>query len=417
MRRACVVGSGSREHALAHVLARSAQVVAVPGSDAMAADGIEVSSCSPIDVDADLYVIGPEQPLVDGLGDELRAAGHQVVGPGADGARLEGSKSYMKAFLADAGVPTSRYESFEDPERASEFIRTLSGTIVVKTDGLAAGKGVLVTDDREEAIADATAKLAGVAFGDAGRRVVIEEGLTGDECTLLVLVDGHSAVPLAPARDYKRLGDGDRGPNTGGMGAVSPASHGDALVTGAIMREAITPTLKELARRGIEYRGVLYAGVMLTDLGPRLLEFNVRFGDPETQVVLPRLDDDAYDLLCAVASGTLGATPRFVDDACVTVVLATHGYPEVPRVGQEIGGLGDDGQLLGHPDGVHVYHGATRYEAGRFVTSGGRALAVTALGTTVEDARTRAYDAIRTIRFDGQQLRSDIAAVPAEVLS
>jgi phosphoribosylamine--glycine ligase len=417
VRRACVIGDGAREHALAHALSRTAEVVVVPGSAGMAADGLEVSGSSPLDVAADLFVIGPEQPLVEGLADQLRASGRLVVGPGAEGARLEGSKSFMKEVLVDAGVPTARHGSYTDVARASGFIRALGGTVVVKTDGLAAGKGVLVTADLDEAIADATAKLDGSSFGDAGRRVVIEEGLVGDECTLLVLVDGDTAFPLAPARDYKRLCDGDNGPNTGGMGAVSPAPGVDDELTATIMRESVEPTLAELRRRGIEYRGVLYAGVMLTADGPRLLEFNVRFGDPETQVVLPRLADDPYDLLCAVASGTLGARPRFIGDAAVTVVLAAPGYPGAPSVGQRINGLGDDGQLVGHPEGVHVYHGATRRHGGGFVTAGGRPMSVTGLGASVREARARAYDAIGAIRFEGQHVRSDIAAVSAEVLS
>ena len=274
-----------------------------------------------------------------------------------------------------------------------------------------------MTDDRAEALADITAKLSGTAFGEAGRRVVIEEGLDGEECTLLVLVDGTNAVPLAAARDYKRLGDADWGPNTGGMGAVSPAPGVDDTIVERIMREAVAPTVAELRRRGIEYRGVLYAGVMLTADGPRLLEYNVRFGDPEAQVVLPRLADDLYDVLCDVASGTLRATPRFASDAAVTVVLASPGYPDAPRTGATISGLGDDGQLAGRPEGVHVYHAATRRGAGGFVTAGGRVLSVTALGTTVLDARARVYDAIREIRFDGRQVRTDIAAVAAGVRS
>jgi phosphoribosylamine--glycine ligase len=417
VRRACVIGAGAREHAIAHVLGRSASVVAVPGSEGMAADGIEVSSSSPLDVEADLYVVGPEEPLVDGLADRLRAADRLVVGPGEDGARLEGSKAFMKELLVDAGVPTARHGSFDDAARAATFIRSLGTTIVVKTDGLAAGKGVLVTDDVDEAIRDATAKLAGTAFGDAGRRVVIEEGLDGEEFTLLVLVDGTSAVPLALARDYKRLMDADRGPNTGGMGAVSPAPGVDDRVVDQVMGDAVAPTIAELRRRGIEYRGVLYAGVMLTAAGPRLLEYNVRFGDPESQVILPRLADDLYDLLCDVASGSLGSPPRFVCEAAVTVVLASPGYPDAPRSGQAISGLGDDGQLERSRDGVHVYHAATRRASGGFVTAGGRVLSVTALGGTVADARARAYDAIRDVRFDGQQVRTDIAAEPAEVRS
>jgi phosphoribosylamine---glycine ligase len=409
-RHACVVGAGAREHALALALSRSADVSVVPGSEAMRAPRITPTGGTALDVDADLFVIGPEQPLVDGLADELRARGKLVVGPGRAGARLEGSKAFMKDVLLAAGVPTARHGSFEDAGAAVAFMHELGGTIVVKTDGLAAGKGVLVTDDLDAAAADVAAKLSGAAFGDAGRRVIVEEGLTGTECTLLVLVDGSTAVPLAPARDYKRLGEDDTGPNTGGIGAVSPpAGVGDALVA-EIMSTAVEPTLKELAARGIEYRGVLYAGLMVERGSAKVLEYNVRLGDPEAEVVLPRLADDPFDLFEATAAGTLTGAPRFTPDAAVTVILAAAGYPGSVATGAVIHGLGEDGQLRSHRDGVVVFHGASRKERDHYVVAGGRVLAVTALAPTVAAARTRAYEAVDQLSFEGCQLRRDIAS-------
>lgn len=409
-RTACVVGDGAREHALALALSRSADVVVTPGNDGMAAAGLRCEATPPIELVADLFVVGPEKPLVEGLADALRSQGKRVFGPGAAGARLEGSKAFMKELLGAAGVPTARYGTFRDLGAASAFLEELGGTVVVKTDGLAAGKGVLVTDDHELALRDVAAKLSGEAFGDAGRCVVIEEGLQGEECSLLVLFDGSTAVPLAPARDHKRLGDGDAGPNTGGMGAVSPAPGVDELVVKRLMVEAVEPTIAELSRRGLEYRGVLYAGVMLTDDGPKVLEYNVRFGDPEAEVVLPRLLDDPFDVLEAVAAGTLANTPRFSDDAAVCVVLAAAGYPGAVQLGAPITGLGDDGQLPGTPSGVTVFHGATTREDGRFRVAGGRPLTVTALGASVPDARARAYEAALGISFEGRHLRRDVAA-------
>ena len=337
--KVCVVGSGGREHALAHVLGRTAEVVVAPGNP-----GIPGSvDASPADIDADLYVVGPEVPLVAGLADELRAAGRLVFGPGADGARLEGSKAWMKAVVEAAGVPTARYASFTEPELAIAYLRDMPGPWVTKTDGLAAGKGVLVAASLDEAVADVEAKLAGESFGDAGRTVVIEEGMTGSELSLLAVCDGTRAVALAPAQDFKRIGDGDTGPNTGGMGAYSPVPAVDDALVADIMARFVEPTLAELRRRGIDYRGVLYAGLMLTAEGPKLVEYNVRFGDPEAQVVLPRLRTDLADLLAAAAAGDLTAapTPEFVDDACVTVVLASEGYPSTPRTGDVIEGMAD----------------------------------------------------------------------------
>ncbi|HEX8803566.1 MAG TPA: phosphoribosylamine--glycine ligase, partial [Acidimicrobiales bacterium] len=316
------MGSGAREHALAHVLARGADVVVTPGNP-----GIPGSVATPpAEVAADLYVVGPEAPLVAGLADELRATGRLVLGPGADGARLEGSKAWMKEVVAAAGVPTARHAAFAEVEPALAFLRGLPPPWVVKTDGLAAGKGVLVTGSLAEAEDDVRAKLSGRTFAGAGRTVVIEEGMTGPELSILAVCDGTRAVALAPAQDFKRVGDGDAGPNTGGMGAYSPVPFAGPDVVADVLDRFVGPTLAALRARGIDYRGVLYAGLMMTADGPRLVEYNVRFGDPEAEVVLPRLASDLGDLLAAAAAGRITAAvePTFVDDACVTVALATE---------------------------------------------------------------------------------------------
>lgn len=444
----CVVGSGGREHALAHCLARQGPVVLAPGRASMArppraqpsrprpsearpgpssrapvaAPGdelaslcyeISVTDLAPEEIDADLFVIGPEVPLVDGLADRLRHRGRLVVGPGADGARLEGSKAYMKALVTAAGAPTPRWGAFRELDAAIGFLRRLPGPYVVKTDGLAAGKGVLVTADLDEAERDVADKLSGAAFGVAGRVVVIEEAIAGMECSLLVCCDGTRAEPLPPARDYKRLRDGDRGPNTGGMGACSPVPDvPDGFVSEA-MESIIHPTLHELARRGIDYRGVLYAGLMATEEGPKLLEYNVRLGDPEAEVVLPRLDGDVLELFHSMASGRLRAAPRERDEAAVCVVAAAEGYPDAPVAGGAITGCDRAGSL----DGVTVFHAGTARGAERtsdvepeLSVAGGRVLVVTALGKDLGSARERAYEAMGEISFPGMQFRSDIAA-------
>jgi phosphoribosylamine--glycine ligase len=411
--RVCVVGSGGREHALAVALSRTATVVVCPGNAGMSALGVHCVAGPPESVPADLYVIGPEVPLVDGLADRLRAAGHLVFGPGAEGARLEGSKVWMKDLLSTAGVPTARYGAFTEEGPALEFLRSLPGPWVVKTDGLAAGKGVLVTSDRAAAEADLRAKLSGRAFGDAGRTVVVEEFLAGEELSLMAVCDGRSAWALAPAQDFKRIADGDAGPNTGGMGAYSPVPSAASMVS-AVMAEAVHPTLDALSSRGIDYRGVLYAGLMLTADGPRVLEFNVRFGDPETQVVLPRWDGDVTRVLAAAAAGRLGdvAPPAFSADAAVCVVLAAPGYPDRPETGGRIEGL----PALAARDGVQVYcAGVAADEDDGLVTAGGRVLAVTALGPEIESARRRAYDAVPAVSWSGLYYRTDIAAAAAAV--
>jgi phosphoribosylamine--glycine ligase len=413
--KVCVVGSGGREHALAHVLARTAEVVVTPGNPGMV-DPISVTAAPATEVEADLVVIGPEAPLVDGLADRLRADGRTVMGPGADGARLEGSKAFMKEVLADAGVPTARFAAFGASQGAEAvaYLESLPGPWVIKTDGLAAGKGVLVAQTMAEARADVEAKLSGSAFGEAGRRIVIEEGLAGEECSLLVLYDGTTAVPLLPAQDFKRIGDGDRGPNTGGMGAYAPMPHVSPAQVDDIMATAVEPLLAALARRGIDYRGVLYAGLMLGDDGPKVIEYNVRFGDPETQVVLPLLEGDAAALFMAVATGTLGrmAAPAFSGDAAVCVVMASPGYPEQPRPGGTITGLTASGQSTVAVEGVTVFHAGTSRPdpAGPFVTAGGRVLAVTAVAPTLALARANAYTALEPISWDGVLVRRDIAA-------
>ncbi len=413
--RVCVVGSGGREHALALALARTADVAVCPGNGGMAALGVTCVADPPESIPADLFVIGPEEPLVRGLADRLRAAGRLVFGPGAAGARLEGSKAWMKDLLAAAGVPTAAYASFESIGPAEEFLRSLPGPWVVKTDGLAAGKGVLVTADLEAAIADARAKLSGASFGGAGRRVVVEEGLAGPELSIMAICDGKIARILAAAQDFKRAGDDDTGPNTGGMGAYSPVPVASGAAVQEVLDGAIVPTLAALRACGIDYRGVLYAGLMITPTGPKILEFNVRFGDPETQVVLPRWCGDVAGTLAAAAAGRLDTVeaPQFAPDAAVCVVLASPGYPATPRTGDVIDGIEEVHQL----PGVQLYAagvGVSPTQPG-LITTGGRVLGVGATGPTVATARDRAYDAVARISWPGITYRRDIARAAAEV--
>lgn len=402
----CVVGSGGREHALADVLGRSARVVVTPGNP-----GIPGSIDTPPEqVEADLFVVGPEVPLVDGLADRLRARGALVFGPGADGARLEGSKAWMKQVLADAGVPTARHGSFTELDPALAYLDTMAPPFVVKTDGLAAGKGVVVTDSLTEARNAAGDYLSGQAFGDAGRTVVIEEGMVGPELSVLAVCDGQRAVPLAPAQDFKRAGDGDEGPNTGGMGAYSPVPLVDDAVLGDVMDRFVEPTLARLRALDIDYRGVLYAGLMMTADGPRMLEYNVRFGDPETQVVVPRLTSDLGELLAQAAAGRILDEPTFSSDHTVTVVCASEGYPAAPRTGDRIEGI-DRARGL---EGVSVYcAGVGAGDDGGLVTAGGRVLNVVGRGPTLAEARRRAYEGVARISWPGMHHRGDIAATAA----
>jgi len=412
--RAVVVGAGAREHALAWGLARSAEVVVTPGNAGIAAHGLSCVDTPATELDADLFVVGPEQPLVEGLADELRAQGKCVVGPGAAGARLEGSKAYMKEFLRAAGVPTARFGVFSDRGEAASFLATLSPPYVIKTDGLAAGKGVLVTTDADAALADVADKLSGTAFGAAGTTIVVEEGLCGEECSLLVLCDGTSTRAFVPAQDFKRVGDADTGANTGGMGAYAPM----ALARGTldeVLERIVAPTLAELRARGVDYRGVLYAGLMVTREGPQLLEYNVRFGDPEAESIVPLYAERLLDLLSATAEGRLGEVSAEATGSAVTVVLASRGYPERPVAGDVIGGLGEDGQLESAREGVTIFHAGTSRDArGRFMTAGGRVLAVTAVADSLEEARRRCYDAVSLVKFSGMVVRRDIARAAVE---
>jgi phosphoribosylamine--glycine ligase len=400
--KVCVVGAGGREHALASLLSRTAEVVVTPGNP-----GIPGSvPTPPEEIEADLFVVGPEQPLVEGLADRLRAKGKLVLGPGADGAELEGSKAFMKQVLVEAGVPTARYGAFDDVGPALDFLRSLPGPWVVKTDGLAAGKGVLVTSSLIEAEDDVKAKLAGEAFGDAGRRVVIEEGMAGEELSVFALCDGTRAVAMGSAQDYKRVGDGGTGPNTGGMGCYSPVPFADQALVDRIMAEAIEPTLAALSAKGIDFRGFLFAGLMITDEGPKMIEYNVRFGDPEAEVLLPRLEGDAAALFAEAAAGELRSTPSFSDDACVTVICASQGYPASPRTGDRIHGL-DRARSL---PGVEVFcAGVKADDDGTLRTAGGRVLAVTGRGSDLASARSTAYDAVSRISWSGMHHRTDIA--------
>jgi phosphoribosylamine--glycine ligase len=408
MSRAVVVGGDGRAHVLAHVLSRSCDEVIVSGGNAGTPNA---TSSPPEELDADLFVISPEAPLVDGIADRLRAQGKRVYGPGADGARLEGSKAWMKELVSEAGVPTARHIAFSDVEPALDYLRALPPPYVIKTDGLAGGKGVLVTESLIDAEEDLKAKLDGLAFGDAGRAVVIEEGMTGPELSLLAVCDGHRAVAMAPAQDFKRARDGDKGPNTGGMGSYSPVPFADDELVDDVLDRFIVPTLAALRHRGIDYRGTLYAGLMLTPEGPKLVEYNVRFGDPEAQVVLPRLSSDLFELLAAAADGDLRgvAPPTFADDAAVCVVAASAGYPEHPQTGQVIDGTEADlgGALL-------FFASVARDADDRLVTGGGRVLDVVGMGPTIADARALAYEGIAKVTFAGMHFRNDIAAAAAK---
>lgn len=410
-----LLGSGGREHAIAKKLAaspRCGKLYIAPGNGGTSQEGenISLDENDPAAVAAfakdhgcGMVVIGPEAPLVVGVADAVREAGIPCFGPGAEGAQMEGSKLFSKQLMERAGVPTAAYGSFTDEQSALDYVNAQGAPLVVKADGLAAGKGVIVATELEQAL-DAVHECFSGAFGDAGNTVVIEEMLTGPECSLLAFTDGITVRPMVTSQDHKRALEGDLGPNTGGMGVYSPVpivtpEEHETMV--AIMHQ----TVEQLHREGIDYRGCLYGGFMLTPAGPKVLEFNARFGDPETQVILPRLQNDLVDVMLACAEQRLDEVElSWCDDWAVSVVLTSAGYPGSYEKGKVITGI-EDAEAL---DGVTVYHAGTREQDGQILTNGGRVIDVTALGATFEDARNLAYAACEKIDFEGKTLRHDI---------
>ncbi len=412
-----IVGGGGREHALAWGLSRSAGCDALycaPGNAGIAA----VAEC--IDVGAedvpglvalakeksvDLVVVGPEAPLVAGLVDALGAEGIAAFGPTAAAAILEGSKGFMKDLFAKRGIPTAAYGRFTDRDEAARYVREQGAPIVVKADGLAAGKGVTLCRSVDEAIQAIDEAMVDKVFGEAGAEVVIEEFLAGEEASFFALVDGKTALPLASAQDHKAAHDGDIGPNTGGMGAYSPAPVVTSEMADRIMDEVIRPTIEGMAAEGRPYRGVLFAGLMITDDGPKVLEFNVRFGDPECQVLMARLETDLAQVLLAAAEGRLSEIElSWRDETALVVVMAAEGYPGSYEKGTEIGNLGAADAM----EGVVVLHAGTKAADGKILANGGRVLGVTALGSSVREARTRAYAAVDAIDWPDGFCRRDI---------
>ena len=420
--RVLVVGGGGREHALAWRLAPEAEhVYCAPGNAGIAS----VAECVQIGSDdiaslvsfarkqsVDLVVVGPEAPLVAGLADQLEAAGVSVFGPRAGGAQLEGSKVWARDLCDRHGIAQPWSRSFTEVDEALEFVRSYEGPYVVKADGLAAGKGVTVTPDLAEAESALKASLSDRVFGDAGSRVLVEECMTGPEISSLALTDGHLVLPLALAQDHKRVGDGDTGPNTGGMGAYSPVPFVDDVLRERIAADVLVPIVRALEAEGIDYRGVIYAGLMLTDEGPKVLEFNCRFGDPETQALMPRIASGLPEALMASAKGDLsGADIVWRPGSCLTVTLASGGYPGDYRTGLPIDGLDAAAEI----EGVTVFHSGTATQDDRVVTSGGRVLSVSAVADTLEEARTKAYEACSRISFEGMHHRTDIAAMGVSI--
>jgi len=412
-----LIGSGGREHALAWKLGQSpklAKFFAAPGNPGIA-EHAEIVALDVADHDAvvdlcrdrtiGLVVVGPEAPLVAGLVDDLAAYGIAAFGPRQAAAALEGSKGFTKDLCAEAGIPTAAYRRFTDAGEAKAYTRGQGAPIVVKADGLAAGKGVTVAATIAEALAAIDECFAG-AFGEAGAEVVVEECLMGEEASFFALTDGETVVPLATAQDHKRVGDGDTGPNTGGMGAYSPAPVMTPELVGRTLAEIIRPTVTAMRERNNPFQGVLYAGLMITASGPKLIEYNVRFGDPEAQVLMVRLESDLLELLHATATGRLAAAavPKWRDEAALTVVMAGRGYPGAYQRGDVIKGVREADAL----PGVKVFQAGTALRDGRLVANGGRVLNVTATGATIAKAQTRAYEAVDRIDWPGGFCRRDI---------
>ena len=417
-----VIGSGGREHALIETLAASplepAMYVA-PGNPGISriAETVDIPVDDLVslrdfaaDNGIDLTVVGPESPLIGGISEAFWEAGLKVFGPSRAAARIEGSKVFAKELMRHAGVPTADFEAFDQEEAALAYLRAHRDfPVVVKADGAAAGKGVTVAHTREEAEEAVRASFAG-KFGAAGERIVIEECLEGREASIFVVTDGQDILPFLPAQDYKRAFDGDEGPNTGGIGAYSPIIWMEPETYAAILEDIIRPTIHQLALIGAPYVGLLYAGVMVTETGPKTLEFNCRFGDPETQVILPRLGSDLLELMLAAGNEDLaGREVVWSADKAVCVVLASEGYPETSSSGDEISGLENI------PAGVYLYHAATEERDNRFFTAGGRVLDVVGTGPTIIEARARAYAAVEQIHFEGMQYRTDIALEAIEL--
>ncbi len=414
--RVLVIGSGGREHALVWAIAASplaTKVYAAPGNPGTGtlAENVPIGAT---DIPAlvrfareqaiDLVVPGPEAPLVAGLADALADAGIPCCGPSQAAARLEGSKAFTKELCDEAGIPTALWERFDDPAAAIDFVRRRGAPIVIKADGLASGKGVVVAQTEEEAEAAVHAMMQEARFGQAGATIVIEECMTGPECSLFALCDGPDAVFLGLARDHKRVGDGDTGPNTGGMGAFSPIP---GLDPAPLMEGFIRPALATMVARGTPFRGILFAGLMLTAAGPRLIEYNVRFGDPECQAILPRLRSDLLPGLIAACEGELSSFDlRFRDDSCVAIVMAARGYPDAPETGTLIDGL----EAAAAIPGALVFEAATRIDAGHLLADGGRVLTIGATGPTLAAARETAYRAVDQLRWPEGFCRRDISA-------
>ena len=409
-----VIGSGGREHALYWKLSESPQteqIYAIPGNPGMGTSAaIALDDHAAIlrfvkEHEIGLVVVGPEVPLMNGLVDELEAAGIRAFGPRATAAEIEGSKSFAKDLMKKYGIPTARYEVFTAAEPARAYIRQEGAPIVVKADGLAAGKGVIVAMTEQEALDAVDAIMEDHSFGDAGARVVIEEFMEGEEASLLAFTDGTTIRPMISAQDHKRAYDGDRGPNTGGMGTYAPAPVMTPEMTERAVEEILKPTIAAMAKEGRIYRGCLYLGLMVTADGPKVVEFNARFGDPETQVVLPLLDSDLVAIMCACADGTLADVPiRWKDGAAVCVVLASGGYPGHYDKGQEIHGLADAEAM-----GALVFHAGTAMKDGKLVTNGGRVLGVIGRGADISSAVDAAYAAATKISFKDAYYRKDIA--------
>lgn len=417
-----VVGGGGREHALVETLAaspREPEMHAAPGNPGITriAQTADIPSDDLISLrdyarenEIDLTVVGPEDPLIGGIAEAFWEADLKVFGPSRAAARIEGSKVFAKELMKHAGVPTASFEVFDGEPAALAYLRkTGDYPVVVKADGAAGGKGVTVARSREEAENAVRASFGG-KFGAAGERIVIEEHLEGREASVFVITDGHELLPFLPAQDYKRVFDGDEGPNTGGMGSYSPLMWMEPATYAAILEDIIRPTIHQMSLIGAPYSGLLYAGVMVTDDGPKALEFNCRFGDPETQVILPRMGSDLLELMIASEVGDLaGREITWSADKAVCVVLASEGYPESSSSGDEISGLENI------PTGVYIYHAGTEERDGRFYTAGGRVLNVVGTGPTIIEARARAYAAVEQIHFEGMLYRTDIALEAIEL--